>query len=159
MTRRAAGFTLIELMVAIAVVAILMLIALPSYLDRLARNQVAEALPLANLAKPAVQAAWAASQPLPADNAAAGLPAPEKIVNEMVSSVALENGAIHITFGNRANGSLRGRVISVRPAVVDDTPIVPMVWLCGHAPPPAPMTAKGTDRTSVPPGFLPMRCR
>jgi type IV pilus assembly protein PilA len=156
---RRSGFTLIELLVAIAVLAILMLIALPSYLDRLARDQVTEALPLANVIKPAVEAAWAARQPLPADNASAGAPAPEKIVNEMVSSVRLEDGAIHIAFGNRASKALRGHVLTVRPAVVEDTPAVPITWLCGHAPPPSPMTAKGADRTDVPAGFLPMRCR
>lgn len=159
MIRRRAGFTLVELMVAIGVVAILAMIALPSYLDRLARNQVAEALPLADIAKPAVAAAWAASQALPGDNAAAGLPPAEKIVNQMVASVALEDGAIQITFGNRASGALRGHVLTVRPAVVEDARIVPMVWLCGHAPPPSPMVAKGTDRTNVPNAFLPPRCR
>jgi type IV pilus assembly protein PilA len=159
LSRRPAGFTLIELMVVIAVVTILMLIALPSFLDRLARQQVQEALPLANVLKPAVQAAWAASKPLPTDNAAAGAPAPEKIVNEMVTSVALENGAISITFGNRASSALRGRVLTVRPAVVEDTPAVPMIWLCGNAPPPSPMVARGENRTNVPNGYLPMRCR
>lgn len=159
MSRRCAGFTLIELMVAIGVVAILAMIALPSYFDRLARNQVAEALPLANVLEPAVAAAWAASKPLPSDNAAAGLPPAEKIVNQMVTSVALEDGAIQITFGNRASSALRGRVLTVRPAVVEDARIVPVVWLCGHAPAPSPMVAKGTDRTNVPTGFLPMRCR
>jgi type IV pilus assembly protein PilA len=160
-TRRsgAAGFTLLELLVTIAVVAILMLIALPSYLDRLARDQVAEALPLANVVKPAVEAAWAARKPLPADNDAAGVPAPEKIVNEMVSSVKLEDGAIQIAFGNRASKALRGHVLTIRPAVVADAPTVPIAWLCGHAPPPSPMTAQGTDRTDIPVGFLPMRCR
>jgi type IV pilus assembly protein PilA len=156
---RPSGFTLIEMVVTIAVLAILVLIALPSYLDRIARDQVAEALPLANVLKPAVQAAWASHQPLPADNAAAAAPAAEKIVNEMVSSVALDNGAIHITFGNRANKALRGHVLTVRPAVVEDTSAVPITWLCGHAPPPAPMVAKGEDRTNVPAGYLPLRCR
>jgi type IV pilus assembly protein PilA len=156
---RPGGFTLIEMTLTIAVVAILMLIALPSYLDRLARDQVAEALPLANVLEPAVQAAWSARQPLPADNAAAASPAPEKIVNEMVSSVALDKGAIHITFGNRASKALQGHVLTVRPAVVEDTPAVPVTWLCGHAPPPSPMVAKGEDRTNVPAGYLPLRCR
>lgn len=156
---RQGGFTLIEMTVTIAVLAILLLIALPSYLERIARDQVAEALPLANVIKPAVEAAWNTRQPLPADNAAAGAPAPEKIVNEMVSSVALDGGAIHITFGNRAARSLRGHVLTVRPAVVQDTPAVPVTWLCGHAPPPPPMVARGEDRTDVPPGYLPLRCR
>lgn len=156
---RCGGFTLLELLVTIAVLAILMLIALPSYLDRLARDQVAEALPLANVLKPVVEAAWAARQPLPADNAAAGAPPPGKIVNEMVSSVTLENGAIHIAFGNRANRALRGHVLTIRPAVVEGMPAVPIAWLCGLAPPPTPMAARGTDRTDVPVGFLPVRCR
>lgn len=156
---RRGGFTLIELVVTIAVMAILVLIALPSYLDKVARDQVGEALPLANVLKPAVEAAWAARQPLPVDNAAAGAPAPEKIVNEMVSSVALENGAIQITFGNRASKALKGHILSIRPAVVEDAPTVPIAWLCGHAPAPSPMVAKGVDRTNVPAGFLPLRCR
>jgi type IV pilus assembly protein PilA len=156
---RLAGFTLIELMVTIAVIAILALIALPSYVDRLARDQVAEALPLASVLEPAVQAAWTAHQPLPADNAAAAAPPAEKIVNEMVSSVALENGAIHITFGHRASKALQGHVLTVRPAVVEDAPAVPIAWLCGHSPPPSPMVAKGEDRTNVPAGYLPLRCR
>jgi type IV pilus assembly protein PilA len=157
--RARGGFTLIELLVVISVLAILMLIALPSYLDRIARQQVNEALPLANVLKPAVEAAWAAHRPLPADNAAASAPPPEKIVNEMVSSVALEDGAINITFGHRANKALQGHVLTVRPAMVDDAPTVPIAWLCGHAPAPSPMTAKGTDRTDVPAAYLPPRCR
>jgi type IV pilus assembly protein PilA len=153
------GFTLLELMVTIAVMAILMMIALPSYLDKLVRDQVAEALPLGDLAKPAVQAAWAAKQPLPADNTAAGLPEPEKIVNQVVKSVTLDNGAIHIAFGNKAHNALKGRTLTLRPAVVEDAPVVPITWLCGYAGAPEKMTAKGTNKTDVPAGLLPLRCR
>ena len=153
------GFTLIELMVTLAVMAVLMLITLPSYLDKLVRDQVAEALPLADIAKPAVQAAWLAQLPLPADNAAAGLPTADKIVNQVVSSIALEDGAIQITFGNNAHSSLKGKVLTLRPAVVEDAPVVPIAWLCGFAAPPEKMTAKGTNRTDVPAGVLPYRCR
>ena len=156
---RRCGFTLIELMVTLSVVTILMLIALPSFIDKTVRDQVAEALPLGELAKPAVQAAWSAATPIPADNAAAGLPPPEKIVNERVQSVTLENGAIHIAFGNRAHTALRGKVLTLRPAGVDDARVVPLAWLCGHAPAPDKMVALGQDRTTVPPGMLPVRCR
>ena len=156
---RRCGFTLIELMVTLSVVTILMLIALPSFIDKTVRDQVVEALPLGDLAKPAVQAAWSAATPIPADNAAASLPPPEKIVNERVQSVTLENGAIHIAFGNRAHSALRGKVLTLRPAGVDDARVVPLAWLCGHAPAPDKMIALGQDRTTVPPGMLPVRCR
>jgi type IV pilus assembly protein PilA len=146
-------------MVVIGIVAILALMALPSYQDKLVRDQLVEALPLADIAKPPVAAAWAANQPLPSDNVAAGLPPPEKIVSNLVSSVALEAGAIHMTFGNRANGVLKGKVLSFRPAVVEDAPIVPVAWICGFGPVPANMTAKGANRTDVPQRYLPFKCR
>ena len=153
------GFTLLELMMVLVVVAILATIALPSYVDRTLREQVAEALPLADLAKPAIQAAWLAGEALPADNTAAQLPPPEKIVNERVSAVTVSNGAVHITFGNKASKALQGQVLTVRPAGVPDARIVPLVWLCGRAGPPDKMEAQGDNRTSVPAGLLPPRCR
>jgi type IV pilus assembly protein PilA len=153
------GFTLLELMIVLAVVAILAMIALPTYIDRMVRQQVAEALPLADVAKPPVEAAWRAGTPLPHDNAAAGLPPPEKIVNQVVQSVSVEDGAIQIHFGHRAQRALQGKVLTVRPAGVADARVVPVTWLCGKASPPSPMTAQGADRTDVPVGMLPVRCR
>lgn len=153
------GFTLIELMVTLAVLAILMMIALPSYLDKLVRDQVAEALPLADLAKPPIETAWKLGAPLPADNAAAGLPPPEKIVSSRVQSVSTEGGAIHVHFGNQAHGALKGKVLTLRAAGVDDARVVPVSWLCGAAKVPDKMTAQGENRTSVPAGLLPLRCR
>jgi type IV pilus assembly protein PilA len=153
------GFTLLELMVALAVLAILMLIALPSYLDRQVRAQIAEALPLADIAKPAVDAAWRTGAALPADNAAAGLPPPEKIVNQRVKAVTLDHGAIHILFGNQAHRGLQDKVLTLRPAGVEDARVVPLAWLCGAAKTPDKMTAQGENRTSIPTGLLPLRCR
>jgi len=153
------GFTLIEMMVVLAVIAILALMAVPTYQDKLVRDQVAEALPLADLVKAPVAASWALLRTFPADNAAAALPPPEKIVSNLVSSVALEGGAIQITFGNRANGAIRGKVLTLRPAVVEDAPVVPVAWICGAAPVPGNMTAKGTNRTSIPANYLPLKCR
>ncbi len=157
--RRGHGFTMLELMMVLVVIAILALIALPSYVDRVVRQQIVEALPLADLAKPPVELAWRLGTPLPRDNAAAGLPPPEKIVNQVVQSVTLEDGAIQIHFGNRAQRSLQGKVLSVRPAGVADARVVPVTWLCGKAPAPAQMTAQGEDRTDVPVALLPLRCR
>ncbi|HVZ43022.1 MAG TPA: pilin [Ramlibacter sp.] len=156
---RARGFTLIEVMTALAVLVILLLIALPSYIDKLVRDQIGEALPLAEVVKPAVEAAWRAGLPLPADNAAAGVPPANKIVNAVVSSVTLENGAIHIVFGNSAHNSIKGRTLTLRPAVVQDTRAVPVAWLCASAAVPGQMVAKGVDRTDVPVALLPLRCR
>src|SRR5207237_10297142 len=113
------GFTLVEAMVVVAIVAILALMALPSYQDKLVRDQILEALPLGDVAKPPITVAAGLKLPFPADNAAAGLPPAEKIVSNLVSSVAVEGGAIHISFGNRVNGAIKGKVLSVRPAVVE----------------------------------------
>jgi type IV pilus assembly protein PilA len=159
MAIRNQGFTLIEMMVGVAIIAILALMMLPSYQDKLVRDQVVEALPLADVATKPVAAAWASAQSLPADNAAAGLPPADKIVGNLVSSVAVQGGAIHLTFGNRANGQIKGKVLTLRPAVVEDAPVVPIAWVCGYAPVPDKMTVKGENRTNVPPVYLPFRCR
>lgn len=153
------GFTLLELMVTLAVLGILLLIALPTFMERGVREQVLEALPLADLAKPPVAGAWVSGQPLPPDNAAAGLPPPEKIVNQWVKAVTLDHGAIHITFGNKAHKMLQGKILTVRPAGVSDARVVPLTWLCARAAPPAQMTVQGEDRTDVPATALPLRCR
>ena len=113
-------------MIVIAVSAMLALIALPGLPDKFVRDQIVEAVRLADLAKAPVALAWASHATLPADNAAAGLPAANLIVNNEISSVAIESGAIQITFGNHANGNIRGKVQSLRPGVVEAAPVVPV---------------------------------
>jgi type IV pilus assembly protein PilA len=153
------GFTILELMVVVGIIAILALLAIPTYQDKFIRDQIAEALPLADIAKPPVALSWALLQNFPADNGAAGLPVADKIVNNYISSVAIQGGAIHITFGNRANSAIRGKVLTLRPAVVDDAPIVPVTWVCGYATAPEKMTVRGENKTNSPPGLLPIKCR
>jgi type IV pilus assembly protein PilA len=150
---------MIEMMVVIGVLAILMLMAVPTYQDKFIRDQIAEALPLADIAKGPVSASWALRRAFPADNAAAGLPSADRIVNNFVSAIAIENGALHMTFGNRASGLIKGRTLTLRPAVVEDAPIVPVAWVCGLASVPGKMTARGENRTDIPLKHLPVQCR
>ena len=159
MAIRRDGFTLMEMMVVVAIIFILALIAAPSYLDQMIRKQIVEAVPLADIAKTPIAAAWAVAQSLPRDNAAAGLPAADKIVSNYISSVSIQDGAIHIAFGNSANGLIKGKILTLRPAVVEDAPIVPVAWVCGNAAVPGKMTIKGGNKTTIPAGYLPLNCR
>jgi type IV pilus assembly protein PilA len=153
------GFSMIEIIVAIAIVAILATLAVPSLVNKIVRDQIIEAAPLAEIAKKAVALSWATAQVLPADNASADLPVPEKIVNNYISSIAVQDGAIQITFGNSVNSVIAGKILTLRPAVVEDAPIVPVAWVCGYGAVPGNMTAKGENKTNIPTGYLPVNCR
>ncbi len=157
--KRFAGFTMVEMMAVIAVITILALMAIPSYLDKIVKAQIEAALPLADIAKRSVSTFWSATQTMPADNAVAALPVADKIVNNYVSALAVQDGVIHLTFGNRASKSIAGKTLSLRPAIVEDAPMVPITWVCGFAEAPGKMTALGSDRTTVDPAYLPMECR
>ena len=153
------GFTLIEVMVALGIVAILALMMVPAYHERAVREQIVEALPLSDIAKKPIAASWALAKALPADNAAAGLPPMEKIVSNYVSAMSVEAGAIHIRFGNRAQARLKDKVLTLRPAIVADAPVVPVAWVCGFAAVPEKMTVQGANRTDIPREYLPLGCR
>jgi type IV pilus assembly protein PilA len=151
--------TMIEVLVVVGIVAILSLMAVPALQERIVRDQVVSAVPLADVAKTPIANAWAGTQTFPADNAAAGLPVPDKVVSNYISSVVVAGGAIHMTFGNSASGAIKGQILSIRPAVVTDAPIVPVSWICGNAATPDKMTVIGENRTSIPAAFLPVNCR
>jgi type IV pilus assembly protein PilA len=146
-------------MVVVAIIAILALMAVPLYRDKFIREQVMEAMRLTDIAKGPIAAAWTATKTLPDDNVAAGLPVPDKVVSNYVKSLTIEAGAIHVVFGNQANGALRGMTLSLRPAVVEDAPIVPVAWVCGYAAVPEKMTVMAANRTNLPKGWLPVNCR
>jgi len=153
------GFTLIEMLVVIGIIGILALIAAPSYMDQIVRKQILEAVPLADIAKAPIAASWALSQSFPHDNASAGLPPADKIVNNFISALSVQDGAIQIEFGNSVNTLIKGKILTFRPAIVEDAPIVPVTWVCGGAAGPGKMSIKGVNRTDIPARYLPINCR
>ena len=159
MHSRQAGFTLIELMIVIAIIGILSTVALPSYQDRVIRAQVSEGVVLADFVKQAVAAHYTRNRAMPRDNAAAGLPDSKLIIGNYVTEVKVREGAVDITFGNRTNKFISGKTLTLRPAVVQAAPVVPIAWVCGKASVPEKMTAMGADATDLPPSHLPMECR
>lgn len=153
------GFTLIELMIVVAIVGLLSTMALPSFQDRVIRTQVGEGLAVAEIARQQVAAYYARNHRMPADNAAAGLPPADYIVGTHVTSVSVAEGAIDITFGNRANKFIAGKKVTLRPAVVEKYAAVPISWVCGNAPAAERMKAMGSNRTDLPNWQMPIDCR
>lgn len=147
-----------EMLIVLAIIGILAAIAVPSSVTRIIRAQIAEAMPIADIAKPPISQTWAALKTMPVNNQVIGLPVPEKIVGNFVTSVEVNNGAIHITFGNKVNALIKGKVLSLRPAVVEDAPVVPVSWICGNASVPDKMVVKGENKTNIPDQYLPLSC-
>lgn len=155
----APGFTLIELMIVITIIGILATMAVPSYQDRVIRAQVSEGIALAEFARQSIAAHYARTRSLPKDNAAAGLPPAERIVGNYVSNVGVAEGSIVITYGNLSNRFITGKKLSMRPAIVEGYPQVPIAWICGTAGIPEKMKVFGTNETTLPGPYLPVDCR
>ena len=153
------GFSVIEMMVVVAIIAILAMIAIPSSMGRIVKEQVIVAMPLADIAKEPIAAAWKVTKTLPVNNEEAGLPAPEKVVSNFVSALIVQDGVIHMTFGNKAHPQIKGKILSMRPAVIEESQIVPIAWVCGNAKAPKQMTIKGENKTNVSADYLPSACR
>jgi type IV pilus assembly protein PilA len=153
------GFTLIELMIVVAIMGILATMAMPSFQDRAIRAQVAEALSLAEFAKQAVAAHYTRTRAMPSDNAAAGLPPSDKIAGNYVTDVAVRGGSVVVTLGNRVNVNAEGKKLSIRPAIVEGYPAVPLSWVCGNAAAPGKLKVLGTNETDLAVPHLPIDCR
>ncbi len=153
------GFTLIELLIVIAILSILASMALPSYQDRVIRTQVAEAMTVAEVAQDAVAGYYKTKGRLPKNNTEAGLPKPGKFVGNFVKSIDVRDGGVNITLGNRVNKHIEGKVLSIRPAIVRDAPIVPVAWVCGNATVPKGMTVLSKNLSTIISRHMPVECR
>jgi type IV pilus assembly protein PilA len=157
--KRVRGFTLIELMIVVAIIGILASIAIPAYQDYTIRAQVVEAFALVDEVKPSVRDHYRERRVWPEDNEDAGTPAPEHLLGQYVAGIVVEGGAMHVRFGNKAHTSLSGTTLTIRPLYVTANPSSPIAWNCGRSAPPQGMSPQGMDRTDVPSKFLPSACR
>jgi type IV pilus assembly protein PilA len=140
--RLATGFTLIELMIVVAIIAILAAMAIPAYQNYLVRAQVSESLSLASGAKDAVWEYVANTGKFPKNNQSAGLVTNTSITGTYVSKVDVTGGQITISFNGTSNTAIQNSVLVLSPISGSGS----ITWDCAN-------------HTTVPAEYLPQSCR
>ncbi|MDE2235571.1 MAG: pilin [Gammaproteobacteria bacterium] len=164
MNKAQKGFTLIELMIVIAIIGILAAIAIPQYQDYVVRSKVTEGLNLAAAAKTAVAETFQANGKLPstASNYSYGLPTNTSISGTYVKQIDVAGagangtgGVITITF-NSSDPHLAGTVLKLYPVTTSGS----IAWACGKGSITVSGTAYGPFAgTTVQNKYLPANCR
>ena len=152
------GFTLIELMIVVAIIGILAAIAIPAYQDYTVRSQVTEGLNLASDLKAGVAETFAQTGTWPANNNALGLTAVKS--GKYVSDVSVTTGSITITYGGvQANTNINGKTLILEPRT---SPNGDVIWNCGFkAQVGSALATQGAagSTSTITPKYLPNACR
>ena len=153
-----AGFTLIELMLVVAIIGVLAAIAVPAYQDYTVRSKYVEAFALAEPAQRSVVEYYERWGRMPADNAAAGMMPPEAWRGRNVTAIRIVGGNIEVDVDTK---NIPKNILYLRPATQKANPTGPIVWVCNKsAAPPGFVTAGSVDGSKVPAGkYLPAICR
>ena len=154
------GFTLIELMIVVAIIGILAAIAIPAYQDYLIRSQVSEGLAMASAAKASVSEYYANRGQWPANNSAAGIGSATAINGKYVSAITVNGGGITVDFGNDANQTIYTATLGLTPGASANGDVI---WRCGTAQffgTTVTVQANASGTTANLPGkYLPSSCR